>query len=207
MFICNSIDKASSTIKTKYVDMSNLTFTNIINNDLILNAIILVESNNRNVKGQTGDIGILQITPIFVNDVNRILGYKKYKLQDRWNRIKSIEMYYIAQKYYNPIYDFQNACFIHHNATLYKEQIRYLNQCKIKLMQLIITNCSPEHRALMFDYISSRTNINHKSIEIRTRKQIKDITITASSNVLDITLSPTLVNIPKKVSDLIKHLL
>lgn len=49
--------------------------------------------------------GVLQIRPIMVNEVNRILNIKKddrfYTLDDRWNEIKSIEMFYVFVDYYH----------------------------------------------------------------------------------------------------------
>lgn len=49
--------------------------------------------------------GVLQIRPIMVNEVNRILNINKddrfYTLDDRWNEIKSIEMFYVFVDYYH----------------------------------------------------------------------------------------------------------
>lgn len=78
--------------------------------DHLLEAIILVES--RGKEDCIGDkhlgkpsIGVLQIRPIMVREVNRILKKggikKKYKLDDRYSREKSIEMFYIWKDYYH----------------------------------------------------------------------------------------------------------
>ncbi|MAZ31194.1 MAG: hypothetical protein CMP57_03765 [Flavobacteriales bacterium] len=78
--------------------------------DLLLEAMIQVES--RGKEGSVGDkhlgrpsIGVLQIRPIMVKEVNRILKKrnikKKYKLDDRYSREKSIEMFYIWKDYYH----------------------------------------------------------------------------------------------------------
>ena len=49
--------------------------------------------------------GVLQIRPIMVNEVNRILNINKddrfYTLNDRWNEEKSIEMFYVFVDYYH----------------------------------------------------------------------------------------------------------
>ena len=49
--------------------------------------------------------GVLQIRPIMVNEVNRILNINKdnrfYTLDDRWNETKSIEMFYVFVDYYH----------------------------------------------------------------------------------------------------------
>ena len=56
--------------------------------------------------------GELQQYPIFVEDVNRIVGYKKYTLADRSDNKKAEEMFWIYQKYYNPEMDFEKMCRI-----------------------------------------------------------------------------------------------
>lgn len=53
--------------------------------------------------------GVLQIRPIMVKEVNRIIGYQKYKLTDRFSFEKSLEMFYIFQDYWNPDYDPEKA--------------------------------------------------------------------------------------------------
>tara|TARA_B100000674_G_scaffold442235_1_gene406443 strand:+ start:162 stop:671 length:510 start_codon:yes stop_codon:yes gene_type:complete len=78
--------------------------------DTLLEAMILVES--RGKEDCIGDkhlgkpsIGVLQIRPIMVKEVNRILkkqGKKeKYTLDDRYSREKSVEMFYIWKEYYH----------------------------------------------------------------------------------------------------------
>src|SRR6056300_1117018 len=78
--------------------------------DNLINALIMVESNGND--SAVGDvhlgepsIGVLQIRPIMVREVNRILGIQKseleYTLEDRWSREKSIEMFHIVNNYHN----------------------------------------------------------------------------------------------------------
>ena len=69
----------------------------------VINAIIQVESKgDPNAYNKNGDCcGILQIRPVLVKDVNRILGYEKYSLQDRFDPEKSKEMFVIIQRNYN----------------------------------------------------------------------------------------------------------
>ncbi len=78
--------------------------------ETLLNAIILVES--RGNDSCIGDkflgkpsIGCLQIRPVMVREVNRILKKekkeKKFTLDDRWSREKSIEMFYVWKKYHH----------------------------------------------------------------------------------------------------------
>ena len=69
-------------------------------------AIAIVESKG-NPRAVNGDaVGLLQIRPILVRDINRILklrkSSKRYTLADRYNPQKSREMFEIYQSYYNP---------------------------------------------------------------------------------------------------------
>ena len=72
------------------------------NNDRLIQALIQVESGGDcQAVGDSGQaIGVLQIHPIMVKEVNRILGKDKYTLQDRYSRAKSIEMANIYLNYY-----------------------------------------------------------------------------------------------------------
>ena len=47
-------------------------------------------------------LGVLQIRPIMVKEVNSILGWDKYHLNDRIDINKSIEMFVVFQKHRNP---------------------------------------------------------------------------------------------------------
>lgn len=60
----------------------------------LLNAIAIVESNNDPLAVGDGGtaIGILQISPIMIDDCNRILGYPEFSLSDRWNMERSRQM-------------------------------------------------------------------------------------------------------------------
>lgn len=73
----------------------------------LIEAMIQVESKgnpNAFAKGENA-AGVLQIRPIMVNEVNRLLNKfdsdKFYTLEDRWNEQKSIEMFYIIYNYYH----------------------------------------------------------------------------------------------------------
>ena len=70
--------------------------------ELIVNSIIQIESENNSIARNGDNIGILQIRPIMVYEINRILGYKKYKLRDRFDPIKSIEMFKIYTNHHTP---------------------------------------------------------------------------------------------------------
>ena len=70
--------------------------------ELLILAIILIESGGDpkayNQREQAA--GLMQIRPIYVQDVNRILGEDRYTLDDRWCREKSIEMFVIYTRHY-----------------------------------------------------------------------------------------------------------
>jgi len=89
-------------------------------------ALIQVESNgNEKAIGKTNDVGVLQITPIYVSDVNRILGFDKFFLDCRFDRQKSIEMFEIYQSHYNAKKDIDKAIRLHNPraGTVYKNKI------------------------------------------------------------------------------------
>ena len=78
--------------------------------DIFIEALIQIESGGDSLAvGSKDDVGVLQITPILLIDANRILGYEKYKLNDRYSKIKSIEIFNIIQNYYNEDLDFHFA--------------------------------------------------------------------------------------------------
>ena len=78
--------------------------------DCFISAIVSVESTGKwDAKGKNNDVGVLQITPILVRDCNRILGREKYTLADRLDSLKSVEMFNVMQKHYNPQRDYHWA--------------------------------------------------------------------------------------------------
>ena len=85
--------KVLEVTKDSVIKMSNLT-----------KAIIQVESvGNDSAYNKSEDaVGCLQIRPIMVREVNRLLKIRgkkrRYTLEDRWNRRKSIEMFLVYNK-------------------------------------------------------------------------------------------------------------
>jgi len=78
--------------------------------DYLLEALIQVESKgNENAVGDKHlsrpSVGVLQLRPVMVREVNRILKKhkvkKKYTLEDRYSKEKSIEMFYIWQSFHH----------------------------------------------------------------------------------------------------------
>jgi hypothetical protein len=99
-----SIQSKESTIKLEFNKiLSEIEFNKeLLRRELIINSIIQIESENNNIAINGDNIGILQIRPIMVYEINRILGYKKYELRDRFDSIKSIEMFKIYTNHHTP---------------------------------------------------------------------------------------------------------
>jgi hypothetical protein len=93
-------------LEEEQIEVFNIPYTYYLERDPLLNAIAFVESGyDTTAIGDFQDYGLLQITPIMVKEINRILRQKgdtlRYTLDDRRSPIKSIEMYYIYHGYYN----------------------------------------------------------------------------------------------------------
>ena len=69
--------------------------------DTLLNAVMAVESNFDTMayNSKENAVGVLQIRPIMVHEVNRLLGEDKYTLKDRWSKAKSIEMFNVIRSH------------------------------------------------------------------------------------------------------------
>ena len=81
--------------------------------ELFILALIEVESGGDSTcVGMDDDVGILQITPICVREVNRILGVQTYALGDRYSVKKSLEIFDIIQRHNNPRLDTRLAAKI-----------------------------------------------------------------------------------------------
>jgi len=109
-------------IKTKDI-VVDVTPPNVVDSlDLtpLVNAMIMVESagNDSAYNHSEKAVGCLQIRPIMLRECNRILALNKsnvrYNLSDRWNRGKSIEIFYIVSNY-------------HHKEGVYEEIARAWN--------------------------------------------------------------------------------
>ena len=103
-----------------------LVIEKLSNWEILIKSIIQVESKgDRLAVGKTNDVGILQITPIYVKEVNRIIGEEKYTLECRKSIEKSIEMFEIYQSYYNPNKDINKAIKLHNPGAghWYKDKV------------------------------------------------------------------------------------
>lgn len=99
----------------------------------LITAIATVES-KLNEKAVSGNcVGYLQIKPILVKDCNQILKRKnigkRYTLNDRLSKEKSIEMFYIIQDNYNPAHNIDKALCIWNVGTFSKRRpTAYINK-------------------------------------------------------------------------------
>lgn len=102
----------------------------------VMTAIIQVESqgNPRAYNPNGNCAGILQITPILVKQCNIWLkdakSSKRYTLQDRYNKTKSIEMFNMIQDHYNPKHDIETAIRIWNGGPHYSKKAtqKYYNR-------------------------------------------------------------------------------
>lgn len=88
------------------------------NLDTLFDAIAFVESgNDPNAVGDGGllAVGMYQIHPVFVEDVNRILKKEAYTLADRWNPIRCREMLGIWFRHYLKYWSLEK-CIRFYNA-------------------------------------------------------------------------------------------
>lgn len=100
--------------------------------DIFVKALIQVESEGKaDAVGKTNDVGILQITPIYVKDVNRILGEDKYDLSCRTDTEKSLEMFEILQGHYNPSKSIDKAIKLHNPKAPQSYRIKIMNKMEI----------------------------------------------------------------------------
>lgn len=79
-----------------------------------IDAVMYIESGHKyDAVGLANDVGVLQITPIYVKEVNRILGEQRFTLEDRFDKYKSIQMFEVMNDKYNPERSFYKAMRIH----------------------------------------------------------------------------------------------
>ena len=87
-------------------------------------AIVMTESKgNPDAVGKTDDKGIMQITPIYVAEVNRLSG-KGYSHDDAFSIEKSLEMFDIIQSRHNPEMDIDKAISLHNRSKAYSYRVK-----------------------------------------------------------------------------------
>lgn len=63
--------------------------------------------------GKTEDWGLAQITPVYIKEVNRILGEDMFIHEDAFNPEKTHQMLNIVQNHHNPAHDIDKAISSH----------------------------------------------------------------------------------------------
>lgn len=102
----------------------------------VINAVAKVESNYNPNAINGKHVGYLQISPILVEECNRILKLRKsstrYSLKDRYSKDKSIEMFILIQSFYNPENDVEKA------IRLWNGGPRYSIRCTQKYYEKVL---------------------------------------------------------------------
>jgi hypothetical protein len=121
-FIINSIAVSLLLIVIIFEIHNKQQQTTVINNkekqiktdwELLQIALIWQESKG-NPKARNGDaVGILQITPIYVAEANRISKNDTFVLSDRESVSESLKMFEIVQGFHNPEKDIKKAIKLH----------------------------------------------------------------------------------------------
>ncbi len=103
----------------------------------LVDAIIYVESRGDSMAHNKREdaVGVLQIRPIMLREVNRLLGYDKYTLKDRWSKAKSIEMFEVIREHTTNPTDEKLARNWNGGWNGYKKQstLKYWNKVKEQL--------------------------------------------------------------------------
>ena len=105
----------------------------------VMDAIIQVESGGNPNAISGNSVGVMQITPILVEDCNQILQRKKskkrYTLADRYSVKKSKEMFLLIQSHYNPMNNVEKAIRLWNGGVNYS--VRATNRYFRKVMNLM----------------------------------------------------------------------
>ena len=102
----------------------------------VMDAIIQVESGGNPNAISGNSVGVMQITPILVEDCNQILQKKKskkrYTLADRYSVKKSKEMFLLIQSHYNPMNNVEKAIRLWNGGVNYNVRAtnRYFRKVK-----------------------------------------------------------------------------
>lgn len=90
--------------------------------ELIL-AIAYTESRfNPQAVGKAHDSGVLQLTPIYIREVNRVAG-TDYELADAFDIEKAVEIFSRMQEHYNPEHDVEKAIRLHNRSPYYRREV------------------------------------------------------------------------------------
>lgn len=107
---CNKPHNSAPPIRPEYIEQ-NVTLSEW---QIFILALIEVESeNNPKAIGNKNGGGILQITPIFIKEANRIQSKDTFQLEDRFDIQKSLEIFYAVNKCHNKDCSIDKAIKLH----------------------------------------------------------------------------------------------
>ena len=135
-------DEVAETTITDYVPLSEW--------ELLQLAIIKTESDfDANAVGKTKDLGCMQITPIYVAEINRLCDTTIFYHLDAFDVSKTLDMYDIYQSAKNPEHNIHKAISLHNpngdtigyasrvlNNYRYLERIEYYRKLIVQRNQL-----------------------------------------------------------------------
>jgi hypothetical protein len=109
--------------------------------DKMLWAFMKIESNfNTKIVNYKNAGGILQIRPEMIAEANRICKLtndrRKFVLDDRLDSIKSVQIWYLVQSYWNPDYNLKQACKVWNP----RANIKYYLDIKKEIEKLALMN-------------------------------------------------------------------
>ena len=91
--------------------------------DKLILAIAFTESRwNPDAVGKNGDLGFLQITPVYVREANRVSG-ANFKHEDAFSIDSSLAMFAAIQGHYNPSRDIEEAIHRHNKSPEYRRRV------------------------------------------------------------------------------------
>ena len=90
-------------LPTGFSRLADSVFDEDTNSDIrFVHAVAKVESGfDQFAEGNAGELGILQIRPVMVDEVNRILGHERYDLDDRTSIPQSVTMFVVYTRHWN----------------------------------------------------------------------------------------------------------
>jgi hypothetical protein len=74
-------------------------------------------------RGKNDDWGILQLTPIYVEEANRVTGEERWSHEDAWSVRESLEIFNAVQEHRNPEGDLSKAIRLHNKAPWYEGRV------------------------------------------------------------------------------------
>lgn len=74
-------------------------------------------------RGKNDDWGILQLTPIYVAEANRVTGERRWSHEDAWSISRSLEIFNAVQEHRNPEGDLSKAIRLHNKAGWYEGRV------------------------------------------------------------------------------------